>query len=370
MARGAPGGLAGEGRRGSRFAGGRGGRVYLLVRRGDDETALALEAASGKEVWEDSAPASYKPRPEAEAHGRWPRATPLLDGDLLYTLGVNGVLIARDAATGKPAWRRDFSADLPVAYPGYGCSASPLVEGDLLVVAVGGTGGGALAALEKRTGKTVWKVPDGGSSYSSPVAAEIGGVRQVVAITRERIEGVSVAGGRLLWQAPFRTMYDQNIVTPVVRGDLVVFGGIDQPTRALRVTRAGESFSAEEAWRNAEVSLYMSTPVLSGGLLLGMSQKRKGSFFCADAASGKTLWQTQGRAGENALLLLAGSSILAAHHGGRAGGLRRGRRGLPGAGPLPRVERPDLGAAGPGRPPDLGEGPDGAGLLRAGSRDR
>jgi outer membrane protein assembly factor BamB len=292
-----------------------GGKVFLLVRRGEEEAALALDAKSGKEAWRSTYPAPYKPRPEAESHGKWPRATPAVDGGVLFTFGVSGVLSAFDAEAGTVLWRKDFAGEYSPAFPGYGSSASPLIEGDLCIVPVGGGGKGALAAFRKRTGEPVWSAGADGPSYSSPVIAELGGVRQVVVLTKDHVEGVSL-DGKVLWQSPFRTIYDQNICTPVISKDLVIFGGVEQPTRALRISGAGSAWKAEEAWKDADVPLYMNTPVLQDGLLFGMSTKRKGSFFCVDAASGKTMWQSKGAEGENAVLVAAGPLVWAQTTGG------------------------------------------------------
>jgi outer membrane protein assembly factor BamB len=101
-------------------------------------------------------------------------------------------------------------------------------------------------------------------------------------------------------------------VTPVVQGNVVIVSGLDHPVRALRVVAAkGGGWTAETVWENPDVALYMSSPVLVAGRLYGFSHKKKGQFFCLDAATGKTLWLSEGRQGDNASLVAAGGAILA-----------------------------------------------------------
>jgi outer membrane protein assembly factor BamB len=99
-------------------------------------------------------------------------------------------------------------------------------------------------------------------------------------------------------------------VTPVVDGDRVIYSGLDHGTTAVRLVRKGTAWTAEDLWKNDQVSMYMSTPVVSGGTLFGLSHRNRGQLFAIDAATGKTLWTTTGREGENASLVVAGPVLL------------------------------------------------------------
>jgi outer membrane protein assembly factor BamB len=114
----------------------------------------------------------------------------------------------------------------------------------------------------------------------------------------------------LLWRIPFETEYVQNIVTPVVYNHTLIFSGIDKGTMAIRVVKRGAKWETEEVWHNSEVSMYMNSPVVSGDFLFGLSHKRKGQFFCLDARTGKTLWTSNGRDGDNAAIIAAGETLL------------------------------------------------------------
>jgi outer membrane protein assembly factor BamB len=188
---------------------------------------------------------------------------------------------------------------------------SPIVAGDLLILHVGGIDEGAVMALDPASGTTKWTYKGDGPAYASPIVADFAGTRQIVTLSQRRLIGLSLADGALLWQIPFTTEYDQNSVTPIVVGDLLVYSGISKPTTAIRVSRNGGKWQTSEVWQNADVPMYMSSPVFSGGHLYGLTHRNRGQFFCLDVKSGKTTWMTKGRDGENAAMLTAGNLVFA-----------------------------------------------------------
>jgi outer membrane protein assembly factor BamB len=248
--------------------------------------------------------------PAAYSHGPGPKSTPAVAGGRVFTFGISGILSAFDAASGRLLWRKEFAREYPATSPTYGTAQSPLVDGNRVIVHVGGSGGGALTAFDAATGAAVWSWKGDGPGYASPVIAEPGGVRQVVALTDSLLIGVDAASGRLLWKLPFTTEYTQNAVTPLVSAGLVVYSGLDHPLTALRVTAGGGTWSAAPAWENAEVAAYMSSPVAVAGRVCGLSHRKRGQVFCLDAATGKTVWLSEGRTAESAALVAAGSHLL------------------------------------------------------------
>jgi len=228
----------------------------------------------------------------------------------VFTFGISGVLSAHDAATGRLLWRKEFAQEYPATSPMYGSAQSPLVDGRRVIVHVGGPGTGALIAFDAATGAIAWSWKGDGPAYASPVLAELGGVRQVIALTESLLVGLAADSGRLLWKMPFTTEYVQNAVTPLVAGGLVVYSGLDHPVAALRATNSGGAWSVAPAWENAEVAAYMSSPVVANGRVCGFSHRRRGQLFCLDVASGRTAWLSDGRQGENAALVAAGSNLL------------------------------------------------------------
>jgi outer membrane protein assembly factor BamB len=187
---------------------------------------------------------------------------------------------------------------------------SPVVAGGRLIAHVGGPAGGALAAFDSQSGEPVWSWNGDGPAYASPIVTTLGGVRQIVTQTEKQIVSISPDNGKLLWKIPFTTPYDQNIVTPVVYKDTLIFSGHQGRTFAVRVTQNGGKWSTDEIWTNNAVPMYMSSPVLSGDHLYGFTEKRRGSLFCLDARDGKVLWTDEGRQGDNASLVFAGNQLL------------------------------------------------------------
>ena len=121
----------------------------------------------------------------------------------------------------------------------------------------------------------------------------------------------SPADGRLLWEIPFTTDYEQNSVTPIVANGLLIYGGLNKPTTAVRISSAAGKWQTTPAWQNADLPMYMSSPVESNGNLYGLTNRSRGQFFCLDTRTGQTLWTTKGREGENAAFVTAASLVMA-----------------------------------------------------------
>jgi outer membrane protein assembly factor BamB len=280
-------------------------RIYLHSRQQDAEVVSAFDAATGNVIWQDKYPAPYRVNSAAAAHGPGPKSTPVVAGGRVFTLGISGILSAYDATGGKMLWRKPA----PAAPPTYGTAMSPAVDGGLLIAHVGGEQGGALTAFDVATGAEKWKWSGDGPGYASPVIATFGDTKQVVTQTQQRVVGVSAANGQLLWELPLRTPYEQNSVTPIVFKDMVIYSGLEHPVVAIRPVNKGGKWVTEKVWENASDGMYMSSPILNGTTLVGMSHRNRGHFFAIDAASGKTLWSTRGREAENTAIVNAGKLL-------------------------------------------------------------
>jgi outer membrane protein assembly factor BamB len=286
-----------------------GGRVYEFSREAEAEVVRALDLATGKELWKQSYPVAYEMNPAATGHGKGPKSTPVVADGRLFTLGITGVLSAWDAASGRLLWRNTFEKSHRATSPAFGTAASPVVDGSRLIAFVGGDGDGALTAFDVKTGAAIWAWKGDGPGYASPVIATWDGVRQVVTQSQNALVGVAADTGALLWKRELKTPYEQNSVTPIVTQGLVVYSGLDAPLTAVRPVKKGAAFELETVWSNPEVASYLSTPVLEGGKLYGLSHKKKGQWFCVDAATGKTLWLSEGRAAESAAILAGGGAL-------------------------------------------------------------
>ncbi|MFN3651413.1 MAG: PQQ-binding-like beta-propeller repeat protein [Armatimonadota bacterium] len=287
-----------------------GDRAFLHSRQGEEEVVRCLDAATGREMWKQSYPASYEMHPAARGHGKGPKSTPLCAEGRLYTLGISGILSCFDAKDGSVVWRKEFSQEYPKTSPLYGTAVSPLLADGLLIAHVGGHDGGALTAFDAKTGAVRWRWAEDGPAYSSPLVVTIDGVRQLVTQTQGRCVGLSLADGTLLWSLSFKTPFDQNSISPVQAGDLLVFGGTRQPTFAVRVRKVGDGWQVDRAWDSRDATFYMSTPVYRDGKLYGFSERQRGQFVTLDAATGRLLWEGGARSGDNAALLLADGYLL------------------------------------------------------------
>jgi outer membrane protein assembly factor BamB len=284
-------------------------KVYLFTRQGEQEVVSCINFETGKQIWRNSYSAPYTMNSAATRHGKGPKSTPVLQAGKLVTLGISGILSCYDAENGKLLWRREFGSQFSSTSPLYGTATSPMVERGVLITHVGGDDSGALTALDLETGKTVWSWNGDGPSYASPIIADLAGTRQIVTQSQKNLIGVSVSDGRLLWSIPFTTAWVQNIITPIAYGQTLIFSGLDKGVMAIKLAQSGGKWNAERVWENTDASFYMSTPVLKGDLLLGFSHKNRGRFVALDARTGKTLWATAGREGDNAAVLTSGDKL-------------------------------------------------------------
>lgn len=286
-----------------------GNRVYVHSRRGDDEVVSAVELSSGKLLWSDSYRSPFPLTSEARPYGDGPYATPTWHDGRLYTFGMNEVLSAYDAASGKLLWRRDWSTEYKIPRPYYGAAAAPLLVDGLCIVYVGGPGKGALLALDARTGDPRWRLDGEGPPYGAAMVASFGGVRQIVTQSEYSLLGVELATGKQLWRRDWRVPYGNVILTPVLHGDRFIISALDVDAQAIRVFREGGVWKTEVAWSNREGTMYISTPVLAGGRLYGFTTRKKGSVYSLDPATGKILWTSPGGLGETASLVAAGDYL-------------------------------------------------------------
>jgi outer membrane protein assembly factor BamB len=247
--------------------------------------------------------------PAATGHGKGPKSTPVLSNGRLYTLGITGVVSCYDVATGKLKWRKEGMAIFGAKAPLFGTAASPIVDRGLLIASLGGNDQGGMIAFDAETGVEKWRWAGDGPGYATPIVVDLVGKRQIVTQSQQKIVGVWADNGGLLWEIPFTTEYVQNIVTPILHKDLLIFSGINKGVFAVRVGWRDNKWATDTVWQNKEVSMYMNSPVLSGNLLFGMSHRNKGQFFCLDAATGKTLWTGDPRQGENAAMVISGGTI-------------------------------------------------------------
>jgi outer membrane protein assembly factor BamB len=284
-----------------------GNRVFVFSRQQENEIMRAIDAGSGKVLWETSYPAPFKMNPAAARHGPGPKSTPTYADGRLFTLGMSGIVTAFDAATGKQLWQKPA----PSVEPMFHTAQSAVVDRGVVILHVGGHNQGALTAFDPATGAVKWAWNGDGPAYGSPIIADIGGTRQVVTFSQENLVGVDAGNGQLLWKVPFEARAITNAITPLVYdGRFVIVSGQGKPLTAYTITKRNDQWTADLAWENPQLSLAFSNPVLVGDAVFSLSAMNSGQFFWADAKTGKTLWTSSPRQAENAAIVRAGSLLL------------------------------------------------------------
>jgi outer membrane protein assembly factor BamB len=282
-----------------------GDRVYQFSRIGDNETMTALDAASGKVLWQAGYPATFTMNPATKQHGPGPKSTPIFFNGRLYSIGMTGTVTAWDAVSGKQVWQR-VGTGPEMLYTTH--AFSPMVDGGHVIFHLGGNDKGALTAFDLNTGAVRWSWTGDGPGYASPVVATIDGVRQVITPTQAKIVGVDASTGALLWERPMVHQFTSNSITPIVNGLTVIVAGTG-PLFAFAVARRGGQWTTEQIWENTELPLRYTTPVVAGDVLYGLSGRNAGQYYAMDARTGKTLWTSDGRQAAHASMARAGDLL-------------------------------------------------------------
>jgi outer membrane protein assembly factor BamB len=283
-----------------------GKRLYVFARQDADEVLRCLDAANGKELWQEKYAAQAVAGPAASAHSG-PRSSPTVADGKIVTLGVGGVLSCMDAATGKLLWRKD---DFSGAWPRFYTSSSPIITGGLCIAQLGSESNGGIVAYDLATGDQKWKWTGDGTAYASPVLLDVGKFKMVVTLTPRRIVGIDVTDGMALWDTPFPSQgRAYNAATPIVDGQTVIYAGAGRGTKAVKFEANDNGFKIKELWSNTNNAVQFNSPVLKGGQIYGLSQN--GVIFCLDAKDGKTLWTAELGGRGFGSIVDAGSVLLA-----------------------------------------------------------
>ncbi len=265
-----------------------GGRLYTLMGSGGDEVAVCLDAATGEEIWRRRIDANRK-----DGMGDGPRSTPTVEGGVAYVLGARGKLLALKAADGEVLWQKDLPAEFGARVPQWGVSGSPLVEGNLLLLDVGGRSGHSVMALDRKTGEAVWASQSGSPGYASPLAVTIHGTRQVLFFTAAGLLSVAPGDGALLWRVPWQTSYDVNAAMPVFLPPDKVFisSSYDTGAALYRIQGGGRDLRPEEVWRSRVMKNHFNSSVHYKGHLYGFDDA---TLKCIDPRTGQEKWAARG----------------------------------------------------------------------------
>lgn len=289
-----------------------GNRVILFHRVGNEEVLESLDAATGNSTWRYAYPTRYR---DDFGFDEGPRAVPVVADGVIYTFGAEGQLHAVDLAKGTRIWSEDTMKRFGVAKGFFGAAGSPLVEGGRVIANIGGDKAG-IVAFEAKTGKVLWTATDDDASYSSGVAATIGGHRLGVFLTRDSLVGLDPASGMVQFQRRWRARIaaSVNAATPIIVGDQIFVSAQYGPgAGVLRVNGS----QLTDVWTSDDVlSNHYATSVFYNGYLYGFHGRQEfgPSFRAVEFQTGTVKWsQEQFRAGS---VLLAGDRLVITREGG------------------------------------------------------
>ena len=262
-----------------------GGKVFLPGTRDDVEYLFVLDSQTGQVEGEAALGHRFP-----NNWGDGPRGTPTLDGNRLYALSGSGDLMCLDLTTGNALWRKRIYQDFGGQMPQWGCGESPLVDGDRVLCTPGGPRG-TVVALHKMTGDLLWQSTGltDLAGYSSLIPAEIGGVRQYVQMTFHHVVGLAANDGRLLWKFA-REGPNAPVPTPIIHNDHVyVTSGYGAGCHLIKITRQGETFTAEQVYASKNLSNHHGGVVRLGEHLFGYADNR--GWVCQHLLTGELLWR-------------------------------------------------------------------------------
>jgi outer membrane protein assembly factor BamB len=278
-----------------------GGYLYTQEQRGNDEVVACYDVSTGKPVWKHSDAARFW----ESIGGPGPRATPTISNHRVYALGATGILNVLDDRSGDIVWTRNAVSDTGAKVPGWGIAGSPLIVGDLVIVAASGN----LAAYDIKAGQPVWYGPRGGDSYSSPQLVTIDGVQQIVLMTSTGATSVALADGKLLWTHSWPS--DTRILQPAVArdGELMISVGDGMGgngTRLIAVKHGSSEWTSEERWTSEDLNANFTDFVIHKGYAFGFDY---GTLTCIDLKDGKRKWKAP-QHGFGQLVLLPDQDLL------------------------------------------------------------
>jgi len=261
-----------------------GDRIYVFVNDAGGDITLCLDAQDGHELWRDRYDAPAATEPMGQHPG--PRSSPAVADGKIVLYGARGTLSCLDLAPHKLLWRKN---DFPGAWPRFFTSASPLIADQRVIAQLGGERQGGVVAYDLTSGAQKWKWAADGTAYASPALLTVGGTHMVAAMTAQKIVGLDLADGKLLWELPFAAQeHAYNAATPIVDGSTLIYTGAGRGTRAVKIEKTDSGYAAKELWSNPASSVQFNTPVIKDGRLYGITQK--GELFCLALQDGHTLW--------------------------------------------------------------------------------
>ena len=283
-----------------------GGRLFTMDSDAESEIAVCLEIGTGKEIWRTPLGKRF-----VEEFGDGPRATPVVDGDLIYNLSSYGVLYALKTSDGSKVWEVDIIATFGGRPQGRGAGSTPLVEGDVVILEGGGTEGKAIQALDKRSGATKWTSQNGPAGYASPIAVTIGGVRQIIFVRSGTGDIISLLpDGTLAWSHKW---VGGVIAMPIFVAPNRIFASAADDTGSILIevqTADGKTLT-KEVWSSRAMKNHFNSSVLVRGHIYGFDNA---TLKCISVATGEQQWVQRGF-GKGSLIAADGMLVVLGDQG-------------------------------------------------------
>lgn len=272
------------------------GRVYVtdrVVEPKQIERVHCFDAKTGKPLWSYSYDCPYK----GVGYDAGPRASVIVDGGRAYSLGAMGNFICFDAGSGKVLWQKDLNKEYKIRMPIWGIAAAPLIEGDLIILQIGGEGDCCLVAFDKETGSQRWHALNDGASYSAPIIIKQAGRPVLICYTGENVVGLDPAGGKLYWSVPFpATRMIIGIATPVYHDGMIFVSNFFDGSMLIKLD--DKKLAAEKIWRRVgesekktdSLQSIISTPYLAGDYIYGVDSY--GELRCLKLMTGDRVWES------------------------------------------------------------------------------
>ena len=270
------------------------GHLYTGYRDNDDEVFVALDAGTGKTLWEFKYAAPSVENQVLE-FGKGPNATPLVVGDQIYTIGFTGVMHCLNRADGKKVWSRDFVKDFDGKVFEFGYSSSPLFYKGNVIVLVGGEKHGVVA-LHPKDGAVVWASEPHDVSYASPIVINVDGQDQIVFFSSEAVMGLDASNGKHLWEHPVINQYKNNATDAIWGDDNLLWAAtqLEGGGRMLRLKRDGDKTSVKEEWFNPKAQVFHWNAVRVGEFIYAAIGGRVTSLAGFSVKTGEIAWQERG----------------------------------------------------------------------------
>jgi len=289
-----------------------GGKLMTLVQKDGQQWLLALDAKTGKNLWETPLAPEYK-----NQMGNGPRGTPTISGDQVFVYTGEGIVLAASAKDGKILWQHHPVKEFGGEPAEYGMACSPLVVGSQVIVTPGAAGA-AVVAYDAKSGKLAWKAGDDPAGYSSPALLKVGGKEQIVVFTGASAIGLTPGTGELLWRYPYETDFNCNIATPLaVDGRVFISCGENHGCVLLDVSGKEPAVIWESQGTKGILKNEWQTAIQLGGHLFGFDNVGSAGpvthLACIDI-KGNPVWQ-KARFGKGNLIAADGKLFLSTMKG-------------------------------------------------------